>query len=286
MKNRLFVSIFALATISAILFGCGTTGASSASSSPASSSANSGTAEIKKVNVALESGSKPLSFEDEKGNKIGYEVDVLKAVDELIPDYEFNLEFVESDATSIGLDTGKYVLIGGGLYKTKEREEKYLLPDAINGVSLINIYVHEDNDSIKSIDDLVGKKLVPSTPNGGIFNLLTSYNAEHPNAQITITTAEGVSVADRFASVDSKQYDALVLPNNLGFNEIKAQLGLKVKAVETPVKINGTYFALAKDQADLNAKVSEALKTLRENGKLSELSLKWYGEDTIQYYKD
>lgn len=286
MKNRLFVSIFALATISAILFGCGTTGASSASSSPASSSANSGTAEIKKVNVALESGSKPLSFEDEKGNKIGYEVDVLKAVDELIPDYEFNLEFVESDATSIGLDTGKYVLIGGGLYKTKEREEKYLLPDAINGVSLINIYVHEDNDSIKSIDDLVGKKLVPSTPNGGIFNLLTSYNAEHPNAQITITTAEGVSVADRFASVDSKQYDALVLPNNLGFNEIKAQLGLKVKAVEAPVKINGTYFALAKDQADLNAKVSEALKTLRENGKLSELSLKWYGEDTIQYYKD
>ncbi len=283
MKNRLFASALALGIISAALSGCGGT---AASSSPASSSGSVSAPEVKKVNVALESGSKPLSFEDENGNKVGYEVDVLNAVDGLIPDYDFNLEYVESDATAIGLDTGKYALIGGGLYKTKEREEKYLLPDAINGVSLINIYVHEDDDSIKGIDDLVGKNLVPSTPNGGIFNLLTSYNAEHPDTQITITTAEGVSVADRFISVDSRQYDALVLPNNLGFNEIKAQLGLKVKAVETPVAINGTYFALAKDQADLAAKVGDALKTLRENGTLSELSLKWYGEDTLQFYKD
>ncbi|HWP52043.1 MAG TPA: transporter substrate-binding domain-containing protein, partial [Clostridia bacterium] len=282
-----FASVLALGIVSAVVAGCGGSGASApASSTPPASSGAPSAAEVKKVNVALESGSKPLSFEDEKGNKVGYEVDVLAAVDALIPDYDFNLEFVESDATSIGLDTGKYVLIGGGLYKTKERQEKYLLPDALNGVSLINIYVHEDDNSIKSLDDLVGKKVVPSTPNGGIYNLMTSYNAEHPNAPITITTAEGVSVADRFASVDTKQYDALVLPNNLGFNEIKAQLNLKVKAVETPVKINGTYFALAKDQTDLAAKVNDALKTLREDGMLAKLSVKWYGVDTIQYYKD
>lgn len=280
MKNKFFASVLAFGLISVALSGCGSSGVSSGAASVSSSGA-----EVKKVNVALESGSKPLSFEDEQGNKVGYEVDVLQAVDALIPDYDFNLEFVESDATAIGLDTGKYALIGGGLYKTKEREEKYLLPDAVNGVSLINIYVHEDDNSIKSIDDLVGKNLVPSTPNGGIYNLLTGYNAEHPNAQITITTAEGVSVADRFASVDAGQYDALILPNNLGFNEIKAQLGLKVKAVETPVAINGTYFALSKDQADLAQKVEGALKALRENGTLSQLSVKWYGEDTIQYFK-
>lgn len=282
MKNRFFAPTLALGILMASLTGCGDSGASSG----AASSVSSAGAEVRKVNVALESGSKPLSFEDEKGNKVGYEVDVLRAVDALIADYDFNLEFVESDAAAIGLDTGKYALIGGGLYKTREREEKYLLPDAINGVSLINIYVHEDDDSIQSIDDLVGKDLVPSTPNGGIYNLLTGYNAKHPDAQITITTAEGVSVADRFASVDAKQYDALVLPNNLGFNEIKAQLGLRVKAVETPVAINGTYFALSKEQADLAAKVGDALRALRENGTLSELSVKWYGEDAIQYFKD
>ena len=53
-----------------------------------------------------------------------------------------------------------------------------------------------------------------------------------------------------------------------------------------PVKINGTYFALAKDQTDLSAKVEQALKTLRENGTLSKLSETWYGEDTIKYFTE
>ncbi len=294
MKQRALGALLAFTLLFAV--GCSAPSAPAAAPTPAAAGATPAAAAEatpapvpavagKTVTVALESGSKPLSFEDENGNKVGYEVDVLNAVDELIPEYAFNIEFVEGEATQIGLETGKYVLIGGGLYKTPERVEKYLLPDAINGVSLINIYVHEDDTAIKSLDDLVGKNVVPSSPNGGIFNLLTEYNAAHPDAQITITTAEGVSVADRFKSVDAKEYDALVLPNNLGFNEIKQELGLKVKAVEEPVKINGTYFALAKGQEDLSAKVEDALKTLRENGTLSELSLKWYGEDTIQFFQ-
>ena len=297
MKRKTLVLLASLLAF-VLLVGVGCSAAAPAASAPTPAAteapaapaqatpAASAAPEVKTVNVALESGSKPLSYEDENGNKVGYEVDVVNAVDELIPDYSFNIEFVEADATQIGLETGKYALIGGGLYKTPERVEKYLIPDAITGVSLINIYVREDNNSIQSLADLAGKKVVPSTPNGGIFNLLTQYNQEHPDAQITIETAEGVSIADRYKSVDSKEYDALILPNNLGFNEIKQELGLKVKAVEEPVKINGTYFALAKGQEDLSSKVEAALKTLRENGKLSEFSVKWYGEDTIKYFQD
>lgn len=285
MKTKLLSTVLAAALLTGTLAGCAGNQTNS-SGAAASGATGSSVAEVKTVNIALESGSKPLSFENDKGEKVGYEVDVLKAVDELIADYNFNIEFVESDATQIGLETGKYALIGGGLYKTPEREEKYLIPNAINGVSLINIYVNEEDDSIKGLQDLVGKKLVPSTPNGGIYNLLTAYNQENPDKQITITTGEGVSVADRFLSVSNKEYDALVLPNNLGYNEIKQELGIKVKPVETPVKINGTYFALAKGQEDLSAKVEAALKELRSNGTLSQLSIDWYGEDTIQYFTE
>lgn len=284
MKAKVFGSVLTAALLAGVVSGCASNSGVDAGASATGSGAAAG--EVKTVNIALESGSKPLSFENDKGEKVGYEVDVLKAVDELLPDYQFNIDFVESDATQIGLETGKYALIGGGLYKTKEREEKYLLPNAITGVSLINIYVNEEDNSIKGLDDLVGKKLVPSTPNGGIYNLLTAYNEEHKEKPLTITTGDGVSVADRFLSVSNKQYDALVLPNNLGFQDIKDQLGIKVKAVSPPVKINGTYFALAKDQADLSGKVEEALKSLRKDGTLSKLSTQWYGEDTIQYYTE
>lgn len=242
--------------------------------------------DAKTVNVALNAGSKPLSFEDDNGELTGYEVELLEAVDENIEEYDFNLESVEEDSVQVGLDAGKYDLIGGGLYKTPEREAKYLFPDEISGVSLINIYVREDDNSIASLDDLVGKNVAPSSPNGGIYNLLTAYNEEHPNAQITVNTAEGISVADRFKSLDSGEYDAIVIPNNLGFDEIKETLNLKVKAVEEPVKVNPTYFVLGKDQTDLKEKLDAALVELREDGKLSELSIKWFGEDTFTYYQE
>lgn len=214
-----------LAAISGALVSCG-----------AKKDGTKGTA--KRVTVAVETGSKPLSFENEKGELTGYEVDVLKALDAVVADYDFTIEAVDGDATQVGLDAGKYALIGGGLYRTAKREEKYLFPDEINGVSLINIYVREERSDIASLADLSGKKVVPSSPNGGIFNLLTAWNADHPDRAIEILTAEGVSVADRYKSVDSLEYDAIVLPNNLGFNEIKAELGLKLKPVETPVQVN------------------------------------------------
>lgn len=242
--------------------------------------------DLKKVIAAVENGSKPLSYIDDDGNVTGYEVEVLKAVDELIPEYEIQIEAVEADATQIGLETGKYELIGGGLYKTPEREEKYLLPDAIAGVSTIKIFVREDNTEIKTLDDLVGKKVSPPSPNGGIYNLLTEYNEAHPDNPITFETADGSTVADRFKEINDGTYDALVIPDNLGYDEIIKELDLKVTAVQEPVKVNPTYFALAKDQTDLTEKVNTALATLRENGTLSELSKQWFGEDKIAYYNE
>lgn len=245
------------------------------------------TGSVTDVIVAVEIGSNPLSYIDDNGDIVGYEVDVLKAVDELIPEYEFQLEIADGDATQVGLETGKYALIGGGLFKTAEREEKYLLPDAVCGVSTIRLFVRADDDSIQTLDDLVGKKVTPVSANGGIYNLLYSYNEEHPDAQITIEFSDGsLGTADRLQSISDGEYDALIIPDNLGILNTISDLGLNIKEVEQPVKVNGTYFALAQGQEDLRDKVNDALITLREDGTLSELNIKWYGEDKLAYYED
>lgn len=48
-------------------------------------------------------------------------------------------------------------MIAQGLFKSAEREEKYLLPSENNGASLMKIYTN--NKNIKDMKDLVGKKL-------------------------------------------------------------------------------------------------------------------------------
>jgi len=245
-----------------------------------SSSTGTSAANVKKVIVAVATGEKPLSYTDEKGNLVGYEVDALKEVNKLIPDYQFDIQSVDADSQQIGLDSGKYALIAEGLFKTPERVQKYLLPEENVGASLIKITVRGDDNSIKTLDDLVGKKVAPVSPNGGIFNLLTNYNKTHAK-QITITTQEGLSDAEKYQGVASGKYDAVVLPS-LGFDEIKNKLNLNIKQTD-PVKINYTYFVLAKNQTDLGAKVNDALKQLKSNGTLSKLSVQYFGEDVLKY---
>lgn len=290
-KHVRFLSagLSAVIILATLLTGCASPAGDTAASSSPSAAASAGastppvvenTASAKKVVVSVATEEKPLSYTDDSGKLVGYEVDALKAVDELIPEYEFDIQSVEADSQQIGLDSGKYVLIAEGLFKTPEREEKYLLPEENVGASLIKITVKGSDDSIKTLDDLVGKNVAPVSPNGGIFNLLTAYNNSHAG-QITIATQEGLSDAEKYQGVADGKYDAVVLPS-LSFDEIKSTLNLDIKQTE-PVKISYTYFVLGKDQTDLAAKVNEALKTLKSNGTLSDLSVQYFGEDVLKY---
>lgn len=268
LKKMLFLSAGLL------LAACGSGNA------PAESGSDAG---VTNVTVAVENASNPLSFTDASGELTGYEVDLIKALDEEIENYSFTIESVDAEAAQVGLDTGKYAFIGGGLFKTPEREEMYLFPDENTGASIIRIYKRQGDDSIQSLDDLVGKKVHPVTPNGGIFNLLTAYNEAHPDAQIDIQLGESGNFAQRFQALNDGVSDAVVMPSNLGAEEIISELNLNVEAVEEPVQVNPTYLVLAQDQEALKGELDEAIKTLKGNGTLSELSTEWYGEDMFEY---
>lgn len=237
------------------------------------------------IEVAVPPDSKPLSFTDEKGELTGYEVEILRAVDEKLEEYSFNLVGVHDSAAEIGLDTGKYQLLAQGLFKTPTREEKYLIPEQHNGASLMRVYSNKKHGEIKSLGDLVGLVISPPSPSGGVYNLLMAHNEEHPDKKLEFLTSEaGLTVAERVKDVESGKYDALVLPSNLGAGEIIKTKNLEVN-ISDPVKVFPTYFMIynSEENKDLVSKVSTALTELKDDGLLSELSIKYYGEDVFQY---
>src|SRR5699024_11304231 len=92
------------------------------------------------------------------------------------------------------MDTGQYVMIAQGLILSEERKDSYLIPSEHNGFSLMKIYATGNMEGeIETLDDLAGKKVVPVTPTGGVFNLLTAYNEEHQDNQIDLETSRGRS---------------------------------------------------------------------------------------------
>ena len=55
--------------------------------------------------------SKPISWLDDNGNATGYDVEVMKLVDELLPEYEFEFVGTTSDDLLIGVEQGKYHVV-------------------------------------------------------------------------------------------------------------------------------------------------------------------------------
>ena len=67
---------------------------------------------VQKIKVAWQTNSYPLQYEDEDGNLTGYEIEVLKLVDEALPQYEFEFgEPTSQDAQYAGLSAGKYEML-------------------------------------------------------------------------------------------------------------------------------------------------------------------------------
>lgn len=240
-------------------------------------------ADSKTLTVALEQNTQPLSYNNKNGKLVGYEVDVIKKINSVIKGYHIKIEAVSAEAAEVGIESGKYDLVGGGLFKTAEREKKYLFPSENTGVSTIEIYKRSDDKDIQTLDDLVGKKLSPVTANGGIYNLLTTYNNKHQDNQITIPLGESGELAQRYQNLADGKYDAVVMPSNFGADKIIKQLNLDVVTADEPVQVNATYFIISKKEQKFKEAFDKAVNKLKVQGTLSKLSKKWFGEDMFKY---
>lgn len=239
---------------------------------------------VRTIEVTTPPTSKNLSWQETNGDILGYEPGVLKAIDEHLEQYEFNIQAVADSAQETGIKTGKYELNVGGFYRTPEREEQFLVPEEATGRSLIKMYVREDSD-IETLEDLEGKKVTPFTAGGGTVQVVYDWMEENPDYDLNIEESSGdIPYAQRLKEIDSGKYDAFVGPANLGQNEIIEELGLSVRETE-PIYVGESVMLIydSEENQQVLDDVNQALVDLREDGTLSEISEEFYGEDVFQY---
>jgi L-cystine transport system substrate-binding protein len=239
---------------------------------------------VRTIQVTTPPTSKNLSWQTPDGEILGYEPDVLRAIDEKLKGYEFNIQAVADSAQETGLKTGKYDLNVGGFYPTPERKEQFYVPEETTGRSLIKMYVREDS-GIETLEDLVGKNITPFTAGGGTLQVVLDWQEENPEHKLNLTESSGdIPYAQRLKEIDSGKYDAFVGPANLGQNDVIEKLGLKVRGTD-PIYVGETILLIHKSEENeqLVEDVNQALKELREDGTLSKISEKYYGEDVFQY---
>ena len=241
---------------------------------------------VRTIKIATSAESKPLAWGAIGVEPQGYEPDLLRAINAKLPQYKFEMEGVADIAQETGLATGKYDMACGGYYKSPERAKQFFIPENPMGASLMKIYSRKDSN-IAGMKDLVGKRIVPVTAGGGTYKFVMNWMKENPGYQIDITASSaGIPYPDRLNEVQNGKFDALLLPSNLGEQTVIDNQKLDIKASE-PVSIDNTYLLIhnSEENKPLVDDVNRALRELKEDGTLSQLSQKWFGEDIVTYMK-
>lgn len=236
----------------------------------------------KVVTVALsDEVNPPFLYTDDNNNPIGYDMDYLKEIEKKLPEYKFEYVFGEEEANLVGVDTGKYTFAINWFFKNPEREKKFLYPEHEYGYSLTSLVVKKDRDDIRSLEDMVGKKLAPMAPSGGLRTILNGYNDKNPDKQIDIETIEFPSNADNLKGVAEGRFDAVFI-NVTTFNAIQEDLNLDLK-VGGIVSKEPVYIVFNKNETELAKKIDEATVELIEDGTLAKLAEKWFN---VNFFED
>lgn len=284
MRKAVKIASVALASLLAagIFAGCG--GDQKAVSSKAA--AADGKTSVKLV---LSSTERPLSWADENGKLQGYEYDIWQEVNKNLKDYHLDIQAVPPETQDVMMESGDAKVASGGYYRTPRREKDYIVPKTPIGVSSVMVYMSKDNaQKYHSLEDVIkgGGKLVPNTPNGGIYKVLTDWNAAHDNLMKEVPIQDGLTPAERITSLKNGQYDALVYPNNLGVEDIAKAMNFEIVALDKPIKVNETVVIVNKNEQKLADEIEAALEKLSKDGTLQKISEKWYHRNLFDQLKD
>lgn len=233
-----------------------------------------------KVVVGTGNSYEPYCYLDDKGNLAGYEYEVLKAVDELLPQYEFEYKTSDFANVLISLDAGK-IDIGAHQYEwNKERDEKYLFGKEPYTTYVTYLTVAGNRDDVKSLDDLKGKKVKSSSGSNSAY-ILENYNKEHKDNPIRVDYVNNSTDEETITGLLNGVWDATIMTardvDKLNKSYEKGSPAIKVTG--DPVQTSSTYFVFAKDNTKLQEAVDGALKQLKENGTLAKISVDVIGGD-------
>ena len=219
------------------------------------------------ITFATEGTYAPYSFHDDANNLVGFDVEIARAIAEKLG-VEARFTETQWDGIIAGLDANKYDAISNQVSITEERLQKYLFSDPYTYVYGV-VIVNEDNDAIKSFEDLDGKD-VSLTVTSNWAQVAESYGGK-------IVSTSGFN--ESIQLVLQNRVDATVNDNVTFYDFIANQPDAKAKIVATSDDATESAILIRKGDDDLQAAINDALSQLKSEGKLKEISEKYFGTD-------
>ncbi len=220
------------------------------------------------IQVGTEGTYAPYTFHNDEDKLTGYDVEVAREVAKRL---DLEIEFVETkwDSMFAGLNSKRFDMIANQVGIKPDRKEKYDFSEPYT-ISTAVLVTHKDNEEIKSFEDLEGKVAAQSLTSN-FKKIAEKHGAEiqgvegfNPAMQLLASKRADATVNDRLSVLDFLQKKGDNVP---------------VEIVDRKDEASESAMMFRQGNEELVKAVSGAIKEMKEDGTLSEISQKWFSED-------
>jgi cystine transport system substrate-binding protein len=222
--------------------------------------------------VGTEGTYAPFTYHDESGKLTGFDVDIASAIAQRLG---VKPEFVEGkwDGLIAGLDVNRYDAVINEVSVTDARKAKYDFSTPYITTRAVLI-VRTDNTTIKTFDDLKGKKSA-NTLTSNFGKIAKDHGAD-------VVPVQGFNESiDLLTSgrVDATINDSLSF---LDFKKHKPDAQVRVAATDSSSDADQSAVLLRKGDPALVAAIDKALADIKADGTYAKISEKYFGKDVSQ----
>lgn len=255
--------------------GCSTQATSSTASSDNGSAVSAEDQSLQKVKDAgklilgLDATFKPMGYTDENNEIVGFDIDVAEEVCKRLG-VELVKQPINWDTLTTDLNVGKCDCVWNGLSINEERQEKMNLSEPYMKNAMV--FVVKGDSTVEKMADLKGKKI--SVQNGSSAQTIL----ESCEIKDDITVSPIATNVEALQQLELGVVDAVFLDEVVADYEIKNS-GKNYKKLAEGLEEEEYAIAFRKDDQALRDAVQQTLSEMKADGKLAEISTKWFGSD-------
>ena len=214
----------------------------------------------------------PMGFRDEKGNIVGFDVDLANEVAKRIG-VTIKFQPIDWSMKETELNAGNIDLIWNGYTITPERQEKVAFTKPYLENSQVIVVLAGSDINTKA--DLAGKNVAVQAESSA----LDAINSEPEVAATFGSLVEFSTNNEAFIDLDSGRTDALVV-DEVNARYYMKQIGEeKYKVLEEDFGDEEYGIGLRKEDTELLKKINDAMDAMKKDGTYDKIYAKWFSEN-------
>ncbi len=277
-KGRIIKALASAMALTFLIAGCGTPGDSSKSSSTAASSTTAAVdqswdkiKEKGELVLGLDESFPPMGFRDEDNNIVGYDIDLAKEVASRLG-VKLILQPINWDSKDQELKTGNIDCIWNGFSINEERKQNILFSDPY--MKNNQVVVVTADSKFKTLADLKGKSV-------SLQATSSAADAVEKNTDFKNSLKDVVELKDNtlcLMDLKTGNTDGVVMDEIVARYQIKMN-SEKYRILDESLAAEEYGVGFRKGDLQLMTQVNDTLKAMAKDGKITEISNKWFGKD-------